>query len=74
VFAPAGAGIREVLLVAILGPVIGVAGATAVALLSRVLTTLSDLLTAAAAVAWSRRSGAAPGARGEPGQPGAGRR
>jgi len=56
VFAPAGAGVREVLLVATLGPVVGVGGATAVALLSRALTTLGDLVTAAAAVAYSRRS------------------
>jgi glycosyltransferase 2 family protein len=54
VFAPAGAGVREVLLVATLGPAIGVGNATAVALISRVLTILVDLLTAGAAVAYSR--------------------
>jgi glycosyltransferase 2 family protein len=70
VFAPAGAGVREVLLIAILGPVVGVAGATAVALVSRVLTTLSDLLTAAAAVAWSRRSRSGPGQAEMPDVPG----
>ena len=60
VFAPAGAGIRDVLLVAILGPVLGVGGATAVALVSRALMTAGDLLTAALA-AWC---GQAPHARG----------
>jgi uncharacterized membrane protein YbhN (UPF0104 family) len=54
VFAPAGAGIREVLLVALLGPVVGVGGATAVALVSRILMTLGDLVMAAVA-AWSGR-------------------
>ena len=60
VFAPAGAGIRDVLLVAILGPVLGVGSATAVALVSRALMTAGDLLTAALA-AWC---GQAPHARG----------
>ena len=60
VFAPAGAGIRDVLLVAILGPVLGVGSATAVALVSRALMTAGDLLTAALA-AWSSR---APHSRG----------
>jgi glycosyltransferase 2 family protein len=62
VFAPAGAGIREVLLVAILGPTLGVGKATAVALVSRVLMTAGDLITAAAAAALARaaRRQAAP--------------
>ena len=64
VFAPAGAGIRDVLLVAILGPVLGVGSATAVALVSRALMTAGDLLTAALA-GWSGR---APRSRG--GNPG----
>jgi glycosyltransferase 2 family protein len=55
VLAPAGAGVREVLLVAMLGPVLGVADATAVALMSRVLTTAGDLITAAVAAGCSRR-------------------
>ena len=54
VFAPAGAGIRDVLLVAVLGPVLGVGSATAVALVSRALMTGGDLLTAALAAASSR--------------------
>jgi hypothetical protein len=43
------------LLVAILGPVLGVAGAAAVALVSRVLMTVGDLVTAAAAAGFGRR-------------------
>ena len=54
VFAPAGAGIRDLLLVALLGPVVGTAGATAVALVSRILMTVGDLVLAAVA-AWSGR-------------------
>jgi uncharacterized membrane protein YbhN (UPF0104 family) len=56
VFAPAGAGVREVLLVALLSPVLGVGKATTVALLSRVMTTAGDLLTAGVAAAYFRRS------------------
>jgi glycosyltransferase 2 family protein len=56
VFAPAGAGVRDVLLVAVLAPTIGVAGATAIALVSRVLLTVGDLITAAAAAGFGRRS------------------
>jgi uncharacterized membrane protein YbhN (UPF0104 family) len=55
VFVPAGAGVREVLLVAVLSPVTGTAGAIGVALASRMLTTAGDLL-AAAAYAWRRPS------------------
>lgn len=54
VFAPAGAGIRDVLLIALLGPVVGTGGATAIALVSRILMTLGDLVTAGIA-AWSGR-------------------
>lgn len=54
VFAPAGVGVREVLIVATLSPVLGTGGATAVALVSRALTTAGDLLTAAAAAAYGR--------------------
>jgi uncharacterized membrane protein YbhN (UPF0104 family) len=49
VFAPAGAGIRDVLLVASLTPVTTLEQATAITLLSRVLMTAGDLLAAAAA-------------------------
>ena len=54
VFAPAGAGVRDVLLVAVLGPVLGVGSATAVALVSRALMTAGDLLSAALAAASTR--------------------
>ena len=59
VFLPAGAGVRDLLLVAALGPVLGVGAATAVALVSRAVMTAGDLLTAGVAVAVGRRSGAA---------------
>jgi uncharacterized membrane protein YbhN (UPF0104 family) len=69
VFAPAGAGVREVLLVALFGPVIGVGAATAVALVSRALTTIGDLVAAAVAAFYSRgaRAGSADAARSDPG-------
>jgi glycosyltransferase 2 family protein len=54
VFAPAGAGVRDVLLIAVLGPVLGVGSATAVALVSRALMTAGDLLTAGLAAVSSR--------------------
>ena len=57
VFAPAGAGVRDVVLVAILSPTLGVGNATAVALVSRVLLTVADLITAAVAAGFGRRSG-----------------
>jgi uncharacterized membrane protein YbhN (UPF0104 family) len=59
VFAPAGAGVREVVLVALLSPVLGVGAATAVALVSRVLTTAGDLLAAGLAAGYVRRPGKA---------------
>jgi uncharacterized membrane protein YbhN (UPF0104 family) len=70
VFAPAGAGVRDVLLVALLGPVIGVGAGTAVALVSRALTTIGDLLAAAVAALYFRRSRAGSGdaARDNPGK------
>jgi glycosyltransferase 2 family protein len=54
VFAPAGAGIREALLIATLSPMLGVGKATAVALVSRVLMTAGDLITAGTAAALAR--------------------
>jgi glycosyltransferase 2 family protein len=56
VFAPAGAGVRDVLLLLMLRPVLSTADATAVVLVSRVLLTAGDLLTAAAATRLGRRS------------------
>jgi glycosyltransferase 2 family protein len=55
VFVPAGAGVREVLLVAVLAPVTGAEGAIAVALASRMLTTAGDLLAAFAAAGYAWR-------------------
>jgi glycosyltransferase 2 family protein len=57
VFAPGGIGPREVALVAILGASAGTTDALAVALVSRVLTTLLDLLGAGLAVALWRLTG-----------------
>ena len=54
-FAPAGAGVREVLLTALLSPVLGVGAATAVALVSRALTTVGDLLAAGLAAGCVRQ-------------------
>jgi glycosyltransferase 2 family protein len=64
--------VREVLLVAMLGPVIGAGAATAVALVSRVVMSVGDLLTAAVAATCTRGSAAAaarhapPAARQDP--------
>jgi glycosyltransferase 2 family protein len=69
VFAPAGLGLREVLLVATLSPVLSVGAATAVALVSRVLMTIGDLLSAAVAAGLGRRSGPA-GSEATPPRPG----
>jgi hypothetical protein len=55
VFAPAGAGAREIVLVAVLTPVLGVDPAIILAIISRVLLTASDLSLAALAVLATRR-------------------
>jgi hypothetical protein len=57
VVAPAGAGVREVALVAALAPVLDRPAALAVAVLSRVLMTLGDLVWAAAASGLRPRNG-----------------
>jgi uncharacterized membrane protein YbhN (UPF0104 family) len=54
VFAPAGAGVREVLLVVALAPVLPAGRATAVAVVSRLLLTSMDAAAAGVAV-WGRR-------------------
>jgi glycosyltransferase 2 family protein len=56
VIAPAGAGVRELVLIALLTPALGVPKATAVALVSRVLMTVGDLLCAWVAAMFARRS------------------
>jgi uncharacterized membrane protein YbhN (UPF0104 family) len=55
VFAPAGAGIRDVLLLVLLGSVLRTADAAAVVLASRVLMTVADLLSAGVAARFVRR-------------------
>ncbi len=67
IFLPAGAGVREYVLLLLLGPPIGFGAATAVVLVSRVLMTLGDLVTAGTAAWFARRSrsagsAASPGA------------
>lgn len=63
VVAPAGLGAREGVLVLLLGPVAGVSGALALAVVSRALMTLGDVLLAAVgaglAVRHRRRTGSA---------------
>lgn len=54
VIAPAGAGVRDVLLVATLAAVLPVGDATAVALVSRLLMTVGDVLAAAIAASLGR--------------------
>ncbi len=56
VIAPAGVGVREAVVLAGLGPIIGVGPALLVALLSRVLTTAVDLLLASIVYPQGRRS------------------
>ncbi len=53
--APAGVGAREAVLILVLSPVLSVGSATALALVSRLLLTLSDGLVAGAAVLAARR-------------------
>ena len=67
IYAPGGIGVREALLVAILGPRIGTAEAVLVAAASRVVFTAADLIAAGLSVGWLRRLGhprAAPGETG----------
>jgi uncharacterized membrane protein YbhN (UPF0104 family) len=64
VIAPAGAGVREVALVAALAPVVDRPAALAVALLSRVLMTLGDLVLGAGGAAVRPRNGHGTGRSG----------
>lgn len=57
VIAPAGAGVRDPLIIAALAPAIGYNPALAVMLVSRAVNTVSDLLMAAVAFAGLRHSG-----------------
>lgn len=56
VVAPAGVGIREAVLVAVLGPAIGAAGALAAGVASRFLIVVGEVLLAVLALALDRRS------------------
>jgi len=56
VFAPGGLAVREVVLVTTLTPLVGAAPATAVALVSRVATTASDLICAGVSATFRRTS------------------
>ncbi|TIC84212.1 lysylphosphatidylglycerol synthase domain-containing protein [Nocardioides sp. GY 10127] len=53
VVAPAGVGARELALVALLAPAVGVGHATAIALVTRVLQTAADFAAAALATLWA---------------------
>lgn len=68
VLAPAGAGARELTLIGLLAPILGVPTATAAALLTRVVHTIDDFAVAALAwmVARRRLSGTDPIADGGP--------
>jgi hypothetical protein len=69
---PAGAGLREALIVAALAPVIGGVPALAAALVSRAVNTVADLVCAGtAALAWrhQRKTEARDGADGSDGDP-----
>lgn len=72
---PSGAGVRELVLVTALAPLVGVGSAIAYAAVSRVLFTLADLGMAGAAsllAVWTRRrEGPYQGDPGVPGGPGA---
>ncbi len=69
IFAPAGAGARDALLILALSPLIGRESAMAVALVSRAVNTISDLLVAGLAAATRRRGiDAAPQAEGSQGE------
>ncbi|WP_210438347.1 lysylphosphatidylglycerol synthase domain-containing protein [Nocardioides xinjiangensis] len=63
VFAPAGVGAREGVLVALLAPLVGLPGAAAVALLSRVTHAVADFAVAGLAAWWARPRRAVLGAR-----------
>ncbi len=55
VLAPAGVGAREGVLVVLLAPALGVPGAAAVSLLSRLVHAFADFTVAGLAAAWARR-------------------
>jgi uncharacterized membrane protein YbhN (UPF0104 family) len=66
VLAPAGAGVRDVLMVLILTPVIGTGAATAVAVVSRAMLTVLDVASAGTAELVHRRRSRRTASRGAP--------
>ena len=70
VFAPAGAGAREAVITAVLAPVLGVAFSLAIALVSRVLLIIVDLLVALSQVRGLRASAPLPDEPARPPGPG----
>jgi glycosyltransferase 2 family protein len=70
VFVPAGAGVRDVLLLLLLSPVLGIPAATAVALVSRLLLTVADVLSAGISLSFARPAGRSPSEPGPPSEPG----
>ena len=69
VFAPAGAGVREAILVAVCAPLVGTGEAFAVALACRLLLTMADVVMALLGAWWSalRRPAEPPGEASVPG-------
>ena len=61
VLAPAGVGVRDAVVMAVLTPLVGRSPALAVALASRGLLALTDVLLAAVAAAWPGRCGRSSG-------------
>ena len=66
VLAPAGAGAREAVITAVLAPVLGVAFALAIALVSRVILIFVDIVVALSQLSWRRSTPSVPD---EPVQP-----
>lgn len=62
IFAPAGAGVREAVLTVVLAPVLTVDAALAIALVSRVLLIVVDVLIAVSQLRGLRTTGASPAA------------
>jgi hypothetical protein len=56
IIAPAGAGVRDPILLATLTPMVGFGAATAIMLVSRLITIIGDLVGAAVAGAFSARA------------------
>ena len=53
--APAGAGVRDAIVVALVAPVTGVSNAVAISLISRAASLVADVLSWLLSLAWQRR-------------------